>query len=323
LESRQIIERVNNELFIEIASYRDPQLGPTVWDLVLKAEKPERLRIGICLQLNPEDHETCGTGCLPSGNELRGAQLRVDLQDARESGGVCWARAKTQALWENEPFTLQIDSHMRFIHSWDEELLRGWQRCRDERALLTTYPNRFDLPDLYDREHIPRMAALHFDEHGVLRLQGINERYDPQETEKSPSPSAFIAAGMLFGPSGMIEAAPYDPNLYFYGEEISLALRLWRHGFNFYNPDKPLIFHLYKQAGEKHRTHWADHENWHRHNRRSVERVLAVMKGETVEPPFGMGNQRTLREWQAWSGIDLVEQAISPEAAAGRFTRWE
>jgi hypothetical protein len=36
-----------------------------------------------------------------------------------------------------------------------------------------------------------------------------------------------------------------------------------------------------------------------------------------------MGNQRTLREWQAWSGIDLVEQAISPEAAAGRFTRWE
>ncbi|MBM5793666.1 MAG: hypothetical protein FJ057_06980 [Cyanobacteria bacterium K_DeepCast_0m_m1_088] len=74
---------MSNELFIQIASYRDPQLGPTVWDLVLKAERPERLRIGICLQLNPEDHETCGTGCLPSGNELRGAQLRVDLQDPR------------------------------------------------------------------------------------------------------------------------------------------------------------------------------------------------------------------------------------------------
>ncbi len=311
---------MNEELFIQIASYRDPQLSPTLWDLVQKAKKPGRLRIGICLQLNAEDEQICGIRSLPAGSELQGAQLRVDAQAARNSGGVCWARAKTQALWQNEPFTLQIDSHMRFTPAWDEEIQKSWKRCQDSKAILSTYPNRFDLPDRYDKEHLPRMAALHFDDQGILRLQGINEPYSPNGSEKAPCPNAFVAAGMLYGPSEMIQAAPYDPNLYFYGEEISLALRLWSHGFNLYNPDKPLIFHLYKQAGLSHTTHWADHEDWQQLNQRSIQRVQALMKGNNLEEPFGLGEKRTLEAWQAWSGIDLERQQISPEAADGRFT---
>ncbi len=43
------------KIFIQIASYRDPQLIPTIKDCIDKSKKPENLRFGICRQFHPED----------------------------------------------------------------------------------------------------------------------------------------------------------------------------------------------------------------------------------------------------------------------------
>jgi hypothetical protein len=307
------------EIFIQIASYRDPQLGPTLLDLVAKADAPERLRIGICLQLGSQDHDSCGLPSLPTIHDLRGAELRLDVVRAEESRGVCWARARTQSLWQQEPFTLQIDSHMRFAAGWDRELLASWQRCQDPQAVLSCYPNAFELPDQRDIEQLPLLAGHAFDEYGILRLQGVNSFQVSQGLPERPLPSAFIAAGMLFGPANLISAVPYDPQLYFYGEEISMALRLWSHGFNAYNPDRLLIFHLYKASGGGSVTHWADHADWSERNQRSIERVTALLHGQGLEEPFGLGSARSLHLWQEWSGVDLLNRSMSDEALAGRF----
>ncbi|MEN9768350.1 MAG: hypothetical protein RLZZ32_2310 [Cyanobacteriota bacterium] len=313
------VRALEPEIFIQIASYRDPQLGPTLFDLIAKANAPERLRLGICLQLGPQDHNSCGLPSLPRINDLRGAEMRLDLVDAARSRGVCWARARTQSLWRQEAFTLQIDSHMRFAEGWDGELLESWQRCEDPQAVLSCYPNAFELPDQHDTNQLPLLGAQTFDEQGILRLHGINSFQVPEDLPERPLPSALIAAGMLFGPADLIRAVPYDPQLYFYGEEVSLALRLWSHGFNAYNPDRLLVFHLYKASGGGSVTHWADHADWAEHNQRSIERVQALLYGQGLEEPFGLGATRTLHAWQDWSGIDLQARLISEDALAGRF----
>ena len=307
-------------IFVQIASYRDPQLGPTVRDLIAKAVHPELLHIGICCQVDPQDLALCGPASLPAHDALRGAQLSLDVVPARASGGVCWARSRTQALWQHEPFTLQIDSHMRFAPSWDQELLACWQRCADPWAVLSVYPNPFTLPDACDTAMLPLMAAHHFDEHGVLRLQGISTFRNPEELPQQPLPSAVVAAGLLFGPGALIRAVPYDPELYFYGEEISLALRLWTRGFNFYNPDRLLIFHLYKPAHANNVTHWADHPDWAARNHHSVKRVLALLRGTGPSHPYGLGEARSLALYERWSGIDFAQQQLSRDALSGRFT---
>ena len=46
----QQIEEKTNTIFIQIASYRDPQLLPTIKDCISKAKYPENLRFGICWQ---------------------------------------------------------------------------------------------------------------------------------------------------------------------------------------------------------------------------------------------------------------------------------
>ncbi len=43
------------KIFIQIASYRDPQLIPTIKDCIDKSKKPENLRFGICRQYHPQD----------------------------------------------------------------------------------------------------------------------------------------------------------------------------------------------------------------------------------------------------------------------------
>ena len=311
---------MQDRIFVQIASYRDPQLGPTLHDLIAKASHPEQLQIGICLQLDRSDGASCGPATLPSGDALRGARLRLDLVPASQSGGVCWARARSQRLWSGEPFTLQIDSHMRFVPAWDRELLACWQRCNDPHGVLSVYPNPFELPDVCDTAMLPVMAAKHFDEEGLLRLQGVSRFRHPDELPARPLPSAFVAAGLLFGPATLIDAAPYDPDLYFDGEEISLALRLWTRGFNFYNPDRLLIFHLYKRSGEANITHWADHANWSERNNRAIARVQALLSGRNLPEPFGLGTVRTLQQYQQWSGVDFANRQISAEALAGRFS---
>ena len=39
-----------NTIFVQIASYRDPQLIPTLNNMLMNADHPENLHIGICWQ---------------------------------------------------------------------------------------------------------------------------------------------------------------------------------------------------------------------------------------------------------------------------------
>ena len=47
----------NDTIFVQIASYRDPQLIPTILDLINQSKYPENLMIGVCWQ-NCNDVET-------------------------------------------------------------------------------------------------------------------------------------------------------------------------------------------------------------------------------------------------------------------------
>ena len=45
----------NGKIFVQIASYRDPQLIPTIKNMLENAKKPKNLVLSICRQFHPED----------------------------------------------------------------------------------------------------------------------------------------------------------------------------------------------------------------------------------------------------------------------------
>ncbi|MAR07446.1 MAG: hypothetical protein CL862_10120 [Cyanobium sp. NAT70] len=330
-QTREEVAHPTSTIFIQIAAYRDPDLPATLQNLLSKASNPERLSFGICLQLSEQDSDLWGEMAFPAHPKLSVCRYR-----ASESQGACWARHQAQQFYRDEDFVLQIDSHMRAIDDWDQQLLQTWQDCNDEMAVLSVYPNAFHLPCELNLATLPVMAADRFDDYGILKFQGISRYSLPEQQPKQPLPNAFIAGGFLFGPGQIVRNVPYDPGLYFYGEEIAMSARLWTHGFNLFCPNKLLLFHLYKSAaadGDTSATHWSDHSDWFRFNRKSLVRVhmllgslknapksLNAIKDDVADlNAFWLGGERSLEDYQRWAGVNFSDQTISEDARVGCF----
>ena len=322
---------MRSTIFIQIAAYRDPDLPATLHHLIERAAQPERLRFSICLQLADNDPAHWGESAFPNH-----PHLKIVRFDATESHGACWARRQAQSFYGGEDFLLQIDSHMRAVEHWDDLLLKTWKECSDERAVLSVYPNGFHPPCRFQTSTLPVMGADEFDAYGILKLRGISRFQLPEEQPERPIPGAFIAGGFLFGAGSIVSEVPYDPELYFYGEEIAMSARLWTSGFNIYAPNRLLLFHLYKSestAAEHSATHWGDHSDWHQYNLRSLKRVHRLLGSLDNAPaaircfndhpdgpkPFELGTARSLTMYQQWAGVDFKRAEISQAAKKAEF----
>jgi len=127
-------------IYVQIASYRDPECQWTIKDLFERATHPERVFVGVLWQTIEAEDAHCFE--VPP----RPAQVRARHVDARESLGACWARSEVSQLWDGEEWVLQLDSHMRFEPGWDEILLEMAASVPSTKPLISTYPSGYGLP---------------------------------------------------------------------------------------------------------------------------------------------------------------------------------
>ena len=81
------------KIFIQIASYRDPQLIPTIKSALENAKKPDNLVFGIARQFHPDDK-------FDDLSEYSGDErFRVLDIPYNESKGACWARNQIQQVF--------------------------------------------------------------------------------------------------------------------------------------------------------------------------------------------------------------------------------
>ena len=215
---------------------------------------------------------------------------------------------------------MQIDSHMRFVPEWDRVALEMLEECPSEKAVLSTYPIPYEPPDKLSEDAIVTILPKFFDRHRVLAFKSASKA--PKDSPKDPQPSAFVAAGLLFGPGQIIDDARYDPHIYFQGEEITLAARLWTHGWDIYSPSKVIAYHDYTNRPDRVR-HWKDEVDWAKLNTISVARVRHLLGVEASDDQevlvdmddYGLGTARSLAEYEAFSGIGFADQTINGKPA--------
>ena len=137
----------NQRIFVNIASYADPELPRTLKDCLENARRPENLRFGICWQGDPARP-------VPLESFRSDDRFRFSDHPVEESGGGCWARNIAQGLWRGEQYTLQIDSHMKFEPDWDTRLVaRPTERAHpfERRRAASCAQQGFDaVPDLLE-----------------------------------------------------------------------------------------------------------------------------------------------------------------------------
>jgi glycosyltransferase involved in cell wall biosynthesis len=273
-----------NTIFIQIASFRDPQLKPTLDDMLANAKYPKNLRIGICNQYNSEDDFNID-------DYRKDKRFRIiDVLDT-ESKGVCWARHQVQQLYKGEKYTLQIDSHMRFEKDWDVTLInmvKGLQKKGQKKPLLTGYVSSFDPEnDPKGRVNEPwRMAFDRFTPEGVVFF--LPEVIPGWKELKEPITARFYSAHFCFTLGEFSTEVQHDPQFYFHGEEISITVRAYTHGYDLFHPHKVVIWHEYTRKGRV--KQWDIDKEWYLKNTacHKKNRQLLGIDGEKYDGIYGL-----------------------------------
>ena len=125
------------KIFVSIASYRDPELLPTLRDLISNAKHPENLVFSIAWQHSTED-------AWDNLEEFKGdPRFKVIDIDFRESKGACWARHAIQQNYNNEEYYFQLDSHHRFVKDWDTECIKMIKQLKKGNDITRWLSNLF------------------------------------------------------------------------------------------------------------------------------------------------------------------------------------
>ena len=306
------------KIFVQIAAYRDPQLIPTIENMLENAKKPKNLVIGVARQFHPED------GFDDLSKYEKDKRFRILNIPYTESKGVCWARHQVQQLYGGEEYTLQIDSHMRFEKNWDDEMIKmikQLQKKGHKKPLLTGYVSSFD-PDNDPAARVRepwRMAFDRFTPEGVVFF--LPETIPGWQEMKEPVPARFYSAHYCFTLGQFSTEVQHDPEFYFHGEEISITVRAYTHGYDLFHPHKVLIWHEYTRKGRT--KQWDDDKDWYLRNTAChvKNRQLLGVDGEKYDGDYSewFGTERTIRDYEKYAGLIFETRGIQQETIDKKY----
>lgn len=303
---------MNKKIFVQMAAYRDPELLPTLNDMLANAKYPNNLKICIAWQHSVEDS-------WDSLDQFKNDERFIILDIPHtETKGTCWARYQIQQHWSDETYTLQLDSHHRFVKHWDViliKMLKDLQKAGHKKPLLTAYVSS------YDPRNDPEGRAsdpwwLTFDrftpEGAVFFIPSVVPDW---ESRVLPYPNRFYSAHFGFTLGQFCKEVPHDPNYLFHGEEISIAARAYTWGYDLFAPHKPVVYHEYTRQ-HRPRKSWDDLPQWGQWDKESLarNRRLLNIDGERISGEdfgeFGFGPHRTLEEYEVYAGIRFNTRSV-------------
>lgn len=303
-----------DSIFVSVASYCDSMLQLTLDDALAKANNPDRITFGVVEQAPPDKRVN-----------LRDSRHRYVGIDPYESRGVCWARAICMSLYQNEDYFLQIDSHMLFDRGWDDVLISALHSCPSNKALISSYPNPFEVIDGVPTVKPHANQAIVHIVSGNFLPNDFALQFVGMGVDKDCVLGFALGAGCIFVSGAFVGEVPYDPWLYFHGEEQSLAVRAFTFGWDIFHVKLPL-YHLYDTDPDTcpRPKHWSEKEDTVRKQRwweldKISKHRLELLFTEKSLGIYGLGPVRTLQQYQDFSGIDYANKVIHDKAKQPRL----
>jgi len=297
-----------DKIFVQIASYRDPQLILTIADMLERAKNPEALTFGICWQYDEEEDTTIFDDK---------PNFRIKKFHYSESEGLGWARNVTNSLYDGEKYTLQIDSHHRFVDNWDEIVLEDYNQALQvsEKPVITTYCTPFDPEECRCKyNQLPSLMSQYEFSYDKLLMSMPWYIQDYQQRTKVIK-ARTISGHFYFTSGNFVKEVPYDPDIYFggYTEETTLSVRAFTNGYDMFSPYRMVMWHEYTRNYRV--KHWDDHGVDSPTKKTSGERdIYARNKTRQLFEQedhgidmgiYGLGKVRTLHDYEVFGGFDF------------------
>lgn len=337
-----------NTIFVGIPSLCDPLLAYTLKSCFANADHPENITMSILEQEYPEDALDWTDPYVAQWKK----QVHYKLYHPSDSQGCSWARALAQRPYSGQKYYLQIDSHTGFEKGWDTIYINAMEQLMQyhEKPIITCYPEGMEavgddpiknpLPETFPttandsiivmmcgagdvRKNskgqliYPGKAHVEFQEQkdNYIWFFGSDWIYNAEQ----PFAHGYgFSGGGTFTLGKFITECPWDEATYFAGEEQCNVVKAWTKGWNvFHRRGGYPIRHYYSPEYKAHKNHWSGHHrlktDWHVQSeigrKRQKDIYTGVVKGE-----FGLGTQRTLKDFAKWSGIDIERKIMKPIA---------
>ena len=136
----------------------------------------------------------------------------------------------------------------------------------------------------------------------------------------SPQLQPWWAAGYSFSRGHFVVNVPYDylQPMIFQGEEMSIGIRGFTVGYDFYAPERSVCFHHYAALHKERNTvkhFWENGDKYKGTGKKAMKRLLGIVHmnpevdrnewDHTEEDRYGIGGVRTPEQFYKYFGIDV------------------
>ena len=305
---------INDKILVEIPSYKDPELLNTINSAIIQADNPDRVYFSICYQSDDVD-------MLEKIKKIK--NTKIYAMKASEARGSCYARYLCQKMIDDEKYVYQIDSHMRFVKHWDTKMIEALLSLKDENAIISFYPpgckeEMMSLP--FDDKAFDKpanggvMHVVNFQENSYFLSTNCIPIGMDDKRHKARNP--FIGAGNFFAFSKAHKEVLHDPDMYFYGDELAMSIRLYTYGYNVYSYGESYIYHQYERKNQE----FPSVANAMSNELDRLYSLLGISNKNIDMGIYGLGNKRTLEEYQKFAGVDFKNKIIYLSAENGEYS---
>jgi len=252
--------------------------------------------------------------------------------DAALAVGPVFARHIGHRMYRGEYFAIQCDAHVSFIKDWDVDIIEQWRSAKNEMAILSAYLS--DVQKNIDEKtgesltkSRPIMCASDYEGHGAMRHLRHGQQPEGVPLIHVPVLEPFWAAGFSFGRGHFVVNIPYDQHLpmIFQGEEISMGLRGFTYGYDYYTSGHSVCFHMYAvgenlKKRKKVPLFWEHTNLYGKVEKKAMLRLNGIIDMNPKEDPnkwnhadeikYGTGKVRTLQKFFDTFGIHTKEQTV-------------
>ena len=340
-------------IFVAIASYRDWQCRDTVSSIFSRAKYPQRVRVGVVDQIVEGEDGPCDApykSCKEDQSQdlcKYKSQLDVFQVEASLSIGPVFARHIGHRMYRGEYYYMQSDAHVTFTKGWDVDIIEQQESTKNEMAVLSTYLT--DIVGSLDkngnslRNTRPIMCNTDYESGQANKYLRHGSQPEAVPTiHGMPQLQPYWAAGYSFSRGHFVVNVPYDfyQPMIFQGEEMSIGIRGFTIGYDFYAPERSVCFHHYaegknKKARNKVPHYWENSNQYSGVGTKAMYRLLGVVHmnpeidpkkwDHTEEEKYGLGGVRTPELFYETFGVDVVnkrtEQHLCQFVETGKMHR--
>ena len=300
-------------IFVMIAAYKDLEIIPTLYDLYGKAKYPENIRVSICWQ-----------GDFNDVRELdEWPNVRVVYINPEESKGLGFARSLAQAHYDNEDYTFQLDAHHRFDHHWDEWMIDEIKKLQQKgysKPALTAYAGSYSSLSNQLLETVP-CRIIPDPRYNGFRPDWWTIPFMPDfiYNEQEPVRARFASGHYIFTVGKFADEYRFDPFCYFWGEELTLSVRMYTMGYDLFHPHELKVWHRYVWNGsggdmvEKQYDVFKDkkkRESYWMGRLRTITNQTNHTEGYYIPNSLSLGTHRSLSDYEEFAGISFANRTV-------------